>query len=310
MFRYLFVVICESHNASVGSIACCGGYQREKKLSKCMHEASSLRAGSVARIAIRGFLALIAILAYGYCAAEVRMTHVGNVDKLVPRVEFLEDPAGVLTFGDVILAKHSEHFKTVPEESQPNFGLSRSVIWLRMSFALEKGAPPDRLLEVAYPFLGSVELFSDGLHVASGAARPFSTRPVAHRNFIFPLTLEEGATQTYYLRVSSEGTLTIPIQLWQPDAFHRGAQDTCGQAVLRLALCAAICHSQSLDFFTLWHDWSFTACFGAYDVSTTAKRHYFGGRMAVYFSGVGRRRIQCPSAPASQLSLFFSTQAT
>lgn len=152
------------------------------------------------------------------------ITRVGPDDKLLPRIEFLEDAGGRLAYDDVVLAAQQGSFKALAEGTQPNFGLSRSVYWLRISLVLAEGEAHDRLLEVAYPFLGSVILHGDGRQTATGAALPFDSRPIAHRNFVFPLVLRAGETQVYFLRVTSEGTLTIPVHVWKPEAFHQTAQ--------------------------------------------------------------------------------------
>lgn len=179
----------------------------------------------LAWIAARWFLVFLFLAMLAPWSGAATATTVGSVDALVPRIEFLEDPEGGLSYADILQPAQDARFTLLDEGTQPNFGLSRSAYWLRLRFELADGAAAERFLEIAYPFLGSVELIAEGEHVVSGAKLPFSTRPIPHRNFVFPLALRTGTTNTYYLRVASEGTLTIPVRLWTPAAFHRAAQD-------------------------------------------------------------------------------------
>jgi diguanylate cyclase (GGDEF)-like protein len=55
----------------------------------------------------------------------------------------------------------------------------------------------------------------------AGDMKAFSERPYPHRNLVFPVTLAAGETQTIYLRVTTEGTVTLPITLWEPEALAR-----------------------------------------------------------------------------------------
>jgi diguanylate cyclase (GGDEF)-like protein len=147
---------------------------------------------------------------------------------LRPFVEILEDPGGKLTLADIERPETARQFRLQAGDGDLNFGYSPTTYWLRLTLAPELGAATRWLLEVSYPSLDSVTLFvRRGDTVArqqAGDQAPFSSRPFAHRNLVFPLELVAGAEQQLYLRVASSGSLTIPLMLWSPAALHANDQ--------------------------------------------------------------------------------------
>ena len=132
----------------------------------------------------------------------------------------LEDAGGRLSLAEV--RSRSADFRPAPVQGTAalNFGYSPSAWWLRFDIEAAPAVPRDWLLEVAFPTLDSVEFFGPGgEHLSTGDRLPFSRRPLAHRNFVFPLHLSDAGTSTVWLRVASEGTLTIPLHLWQAETF-------------------------------------------------------------------------------------------
>lgn len=156
----------------------------------------------------------------GTAAAAVRLTPETTSLALATDVVVFEDPAGNLTLADV--QQRGAEFR--PSVTRPdaaiNFGYSPSAWWLRVGFAADAAASRDWLLEVAFPTLDSVEYFGPGgERLSAGDRMPFAARPLLHRNFVFPVRLDETGTGTVWLRVVSEGTLTVPLRVWQPAAF-------------------------------------------------------------------------------------------
>jgi diguanylate cyclase (GGDEF)-like protein len=139
----------------------------------------------------------------------------------------LEDPQHSLQIADVTQAAARFRPALPPGGTgEVYLGYSRSAWWLALPLHPEAAAPRQWLLEIGYPSLDQVEVFTpraDGGYERqmAGDLQPFSSRPYPHRNLVFPLTLKPGQQQTIYLRVVSEGNLTIPATLWQPDALAR-----------------------------------------------------------------------------------------
>jgi diguanylate cyclase (GGDEF)-like protein len=139
---------------------------------------------------------------------------------LANQVAILEDPSGRLSLADVQRRGADFRPSQVQGDEAINFGYSSSAWWLRVELEADTGASRDWLLEVAFPTLDSVEYFGPGgEHLSTGDRLPFAQRPLEHRNFVFPVHLGDVAASTVWLRVVSEGTLTVPLRLWQGDAF-------------------------------------------------------------------------------------------
>ncbi len=93
----------------------------------------------------------------------------------------------------------------------------------------------------------------DGRYVetATGDRAPLSTRPIAHRHFVFPVAPTDGKPATYYLRVASEGTLTIPLTLWSERALALHDRTTYAALALYFGCLIALAAYNLLLYFTL-----------------------------------------------------------
>ncbi|PFH08024.1 signal transduction histidine kinase [Collimonas sp. PA-H2] len=140
--------------------------------------------------------------------------------------DVLEDPGQTLTLADVQKPDIASHFKSEQASAMAlNYGLTRSAYWLRLSLRNASDHPVERMLEITYPLLSSVQLHqsrTDGTYrsLATGSVMPFAMRPYPNRAFIFPLTLPAHSSQVVYLRIQSATTVIIPARLWEPLAFH------------------------------------------------------------------------------------------
>ncbi|WP_169125760.1 7TM diverse intracellular signaling domain-containing protein [Aromatoleum evansii] len=156
---------------------------------------------------------------------------------LAGHLDFVEDERGILDVADLADPAVAARFRPAGFKGNDiNFGYSASAFWLRLDVEPEAGRPADWLLEIGFPSLDRVDVFVAGPNGMSrqtgGDLRPFSARPFAHRNLVFPLALESGVVQTVYLRVESKGSLTVPATLWTPAALHR--HDHAQYAILAL----------------------------------------------------------------------------
>ncbi|MBN8476813.1 7TM diverse intracellular signaling domain-containing protein [Sulfuritalea sp.] len=163
--------------------------------------------------------------------AALRLTSDTVSHALAAEVGVYEDAAGSMSLADA--QGRGAEFRRSPRHDgeSVNFGYSSSAWWLRVDLAADRGARRDWLLEVGFPTLDSVEFYGpDGERLSAGDRRPFATRPIPHRNFVFPVRLPESGTGTVWLRIVSEGTLTIPLRIWRSDAFWQ--QSMIGYTVL------------------------------------------------------------------------------
>lgn len=150
----------------------------------------------------------------------MRLTQDSRSVALGPHVSVLEDPGGLLALADVKRRQNLFQPLGLRDDAAINFGYSSSTWWLRVELAADPSATHDWLLEVAFPTLDSVEYFGpSGERMVAGDHLPFASRPLLHRNFVFPVHLDETGVGTIWLRVASEGTLTVPLRLWRQSAF-------------------------------------------------------------------------------------------
>ncbi len=141
-------------------------------------------------------------------------------------VEVLEDPTGRMTLSDVRAKPQSGKFVPSGAE-QLNFGYSHSAWWIRFCLSAGAGVPRDLLLEIRFPSIDSIDVYTpqrgaDGsiaYAVKHGGDRaPWAEREVKHRSHVFRIAVPD-AEEEFYVRVASESVLTVPLYLWQADAF-------------------------------------------------------------------------------------------
>jgi PAS domain S-box-containing protein len=158
--------------------------------------------------------------------------------RLGSSVSFLEDPEGGLGLDEILQPAQQLRFRAMPgSDPSANFGLTRAAIWLRVELRAAPQSDPNWLLEVAYPPLDHLELFSpDGRggwrRQVGGDLQPFASRPIPHRDHVLPVLLPAGQASVLYLRLKSEGTLAAPLRLWRPSALWH--HDQANYALLSL----------------------------------------------------------------------------
>lgn len=145
----------------------------------------------------------------------------GSVD-VGHHVELLLDAARDLDINDVRLRVFSP---LKADSGDLNLGYSEAAYWLRLRLHLPADAGVARLrrlLEIGYPSLDYVEFYVDDVQLPlhAGDRVAFAERAIPHRNFVFPVDFVAGQTATVILRVTSEGSLTLPMTLWEPDTFE------------------------------------------------------------------------------------------
>ncbi|MCR9142417.1 MAG: SpoIIE family protein phosphatase [bacterium] len=159
------------------------------------------------------------------------------------RVAALIDPTTDLAYADVL--NRADEFSAI-EDPPHNFGITGSAVWLRLeidhrsrdadSSTGESPADFDGWLELAWPYIDTIDYyeFDDAApggfedrtipetrqaKYATGRSRPYDTRPLDHRFFVFPIQLQPGESRTIFLRIKSDTFLMAPLRLVSRDAF-------------------------------------------------------------------------------------------
>jgi PAS domain S-box-containing protein len=157
---------------------------------------------------------------------------------LAPYVTYLEDAQGQLGLAEILQPAQQARFRPMRGSGpSANFGLTRSAIWLRVELQAAPGQDPNWLLELAYPPLDHLQLFSPTKQggwqrQVAGDLQPFSSRPVPHRNHVLPVWLPAGQATALYLRLDTEGTMAAPLRLWRAEALWK--HDQASYALLSL----------------------------------------------------------------------------
>lgn len=143
---------------------------------------------------------------------------------LVPHLEVLEDPAGILTFDQISSPLYTAQFLPITQDDT-NFGFSRSAIWLRVK--IQNLARRDNwLLVIEEPRLGWVDFYrpSDNgksfEHISTGAYRSFSSRGIPYLGYLFRLPVTGGNEETFYLRLQTDSVMLISTRVLSWEAFQ------------------------------------------------------------------------------------------
>ncbi len=166
---------------------------------------------------------------------------------LARHVEYIEDSTARMTLADAMAPQTALRYR--PAARQPghiNFGFSNSAYWLRFKLTTPEQHVAEWLLEIGHPPLDRIDVYVPdesghyALHVL-GDKLPFSERAYPHRNPVLPIAFPGGGSvQTVYLRVTMEGTLTIPLKLWEPKYFAQQDETRFGWLVCYLGMLSAL----------------------------------------------------------------------
>ena len=141
-------------------------------------------------------------------------------------LHFLEDKGGSVALADILGAEKQAQFQ-VSTTTMPGFGFTNSAMWGKLTIKNSLARPIHYFLVIDYPPLDHLDFYmpdANGYRVIkTGDQRPFASRPVNARNYVFPITIEAGQQATYYLRCQTKGSLNIPISLESATSF---AQET------------------------------------------------------------------------------------
>lgn len=143
-------------------------------------------------------------------------------ESVTPYTEILVDPGGARRFSDI----RDKEFSN-PRLDSLNFGFSEDPVWLKFTLKNTTGSDLVLIYEVPYHLLDYLEFYEpspDGDHyrvTETGDRRPFDSRSIRHRHFLFPIELPPGATRTYFLRAETLGSLNLENRLWSVNELNR-----------------------------------------------------------------------------------------
>jgi two-component system, NtrC family, sensor kinase len=139
----------------------------------------------------------------------------GNIE--VSRgISFLEDKSGKLTINDVV---QNAGLKPVKEQS-PNFGISPSTFWLKISL-LNQMPDENYILQVSQPALDEIDFYEplpggSFRMIKGGEVVPFGERQFFDPNYLYSVQLPKDKVTDFYLRIAARDNLKIPVIIGRP----------------------------------------------------------------------------------------------
>lgn len=152
-------------------------------------------------------------------------------------LSILEDKSKNLTIEQITSSEFAGKF-VANKKSVPNLGYSNSAYWIKFSINNKSNKEENWLLEIDFPRLNRVDLYQPTINKTSssdlkdskpfiqktlGSSTPFVKREVSHRNLVFPLVVSP-EENTFYLRIESFSTISIPATIWSQKTFQQKDQ--------------------------------------------------------------------------------------
>jgi len=123
-------------------------------------------------------------------------------------------------------------------EGYINLGYTQDTLWIRLHINNLQLTDYKPLLQIAYSRLDIIELYKtdDGKTFnrlySAGDLLPFSSRPIDHSTFLFPLHIARQSSSYIYLRIRSDSAIQIPLHLWSERYFlSKDRVTTLGQGL-------------------------------------------------------------------------------
>ncbi|MFH1018992.1 MAG: 7TM diverse intracellular signaling domain-containing protein [Pseudomonadota bacterium] len=139
---------------------------------------------------------------------------------LTNHLEILEDPTRNLTISDIVSGQTKARFAPASADT-PSFGFTPSAVWARLTVKNSLSHPAEYFLEVKYPLLDHLDLYTPTgtgafTILKAGDSLPFKQRTIQHKNNIFPVRLASGEEKTLYLRCETTSSMNLPLTLHSP----------------------------------------------------------------------------------------------
>ncbi|CBL46400.1 7TM receptor family protein [gamma proteobacterium HdN1] len=147
---------------------------------------------------------------------------------LATYLHIYEDTQQRLSLSDVMALPES---RWAPNRDQVfNAGFTLSSWWFYVDLSAAANGNHFDFLEIENPLLDNLDVYfvTNGLietQITLGDSLPFSRRMVDHRNFLIPLPkISLDRNTRVYIRVTTSGTMQLPIYLWKSEAFLEADQ--------------------------------------------------------------------------------------
>ncbi len=175
------------------------------------------------RILLVSLVLILSQLSLAQTSPEIDLARINTSLVLDPLVAYAEDPEGHGTINQL----QARTWKTGGVENL-SFGYTNSVYWFRFVLSDSRARQLPYFLEIGYPVLDNIRLYlrsikngqkSDWQLQQYGDKQPHSERPIPHRFFVLPFSLESGEQQEWVFRVETSSSMQFPLTVWHERPF-------------------------------------------------------------------------------------------
>ncbi|MEH0156338.1 7TM diverse intracellular signaling domain-containing protein [Limibacter armeniacum] len=167
---------------------------------------------------------LTSLLANGQSNSELTLDQNFDVIDPTPNISIYIDPENEKTIED-IATDSFDGFIPNTDTGILDLGFSTNIFWFKTDIINQDHTSiNDWLLEIGYPSLDYLDIYlkdPDG-NISSyqtGDRYNFSKRPLKHRHFLYPLDLRKEGKYSLFLRVQTEGPITLPLKIYRENKF-------------------------------------------------------------------------------------------
>ncbi|SNB58692.1 diguanylate cyclase/phosphodiesterase [Marinobacter sp. es.042] len=176
--------------------------------------------------ALRIFLLSLATFTSHFAHADSAPVTLASEKPIESHFQYWEDASAEAELADV-RALPDTAWQTNPS-GKATFGITDSAYWLRVEVQNQTGRDQLLIAELGYSQLDDVvfhELSGGTLlrEFATGDTRSFYPRDVDHPNMLYRFHVAPDASKTLYIRVATQGTMVVPLQIWQQNDFYEAA---------------------------------------------------------------------------------------
>ena len=189
----------------------------------------SISSGKKARALSAIILAVILVLPARWALAADPVVINSGVGRypLGLHLGILEDRDRRYAVEDVAAGRTDRPFSPAGTQS-PSFGFTDSAYWITFTVRHTAREAGDWLLELDYPLMDTIRLYTGNgaggfTERRFGSLRPFAERDVRHRNPVMKLAPAPGSDTVYYLRFENKDRMEFPLTLWSARAFGDNA---------------------------------------------------------------------------------------
>jgi diguanylate cyclase (GGDEF)-like protein len=148
---------------------------------------------------------------------------------LASHTSYRQDSTGSDTPEDAFRRARDGQFAPLPG-GKSSFGFERGAYWFHIRLLNDNPREPRWMLVQRYALSDRIDVYTrypDGriVHQASGDYLPFSSRSIPYRHPNFQLDLPPGQPVDLLVRVESQSSMQVPLDLYTPAAFTSLSRD-------------------------------------------------------------------------------------